>query len=112
VEDFATLIGTIAGAPFHCEVGWQVPLPQATISLTCYGTTGTLTWHNVNGSFCDFAAHLGQHEGDELLASGSADLRGDSLRAFVAACDAPDPPDLAPYRQVPALLDAAYALGR
>ena len=78
VEDFATLIGTIAGAPFHCEVGWQVPLPQATISLTFYGTTGTLTWHNVNGSFCDFAAHLGHHQWDELLASGTADLRGDT----------------------------------
>lgn len=112
VEDFATLTGTIAGAPFHCEVSWQVPLPQTDIRLTLYGTEGTLTWHNSDGSFFDFAAHLGHHQWDEPLASGPADLRGDTLRAFVAACEAPDPPDLTPYRRVPALLDAAYALAR
>ncbi len=112
VEDFATLTGTIAGAPFHCEVSWQVPLPQAEISLTLYGTEGTLAWHNTDGSFFDFAAHLGHHQGDEPLASGTTDLRGDTLRAFVAACEAPDAPDLAPYRLVPALIDAAYTLGQ
>jgi predicted dehydrogenase len=112
VEDFATLTGTIGGAPFHCEVSWQVPLPQTEISLTLYGTEGTLAWHNLDGSFFDFAAHLGHHQWDEPLASGPADLRGDTLRAFVAACAASDPPELTPYRRVPALLDAAYALAR
>ena len=112
VEDFATLLGGVGLAPLHVEVSWQARLPRTEIRLVLSGTRGTLTIHNPKGSLFDFTATLGYHLGSDALAAGPADLRADSLTAFVAACAAPTGPDLAAYRRIPDLIDRAYRLAR
>jgi predicted dehydrogenase len=111
VEDFATLLGAIGGVPLHCEVSWGAQLPRTAISVTLFGTAGTLVWHNQQGTLTDFAVRLGHSGGEEALASGPADLPAASLQAFAARCATATPHDLTPYRTVAAVLDEAYASG-
>jgi predicted dehydrogenase len=110
VEDFATVLGTVGGAPLHCEVSWGARLPRTAVSVTLFGTVGTLVWHNAGGRLDTFTARLARPGAEETLAEGVYDPAAASLAAFAARCATPPwSASLAPYRAVAALVDQAYA---
>ena len=109
VEDFATLLGTVGGAPLHCEVSWGAALPRTAVSVTLFGTAGSLVWHNAQGRLDTFTARLGRPGAEDALGGGPYDPAIAGLQAFAARCATPPwSASLAPYRAVTALIDQAY----
>lgn len=77
VEDYATArLDLDSGATVQLACSWKLPAGcDAVISATFYGTKGGATFHNVNGSFYDFAAERFHGTRREVL-SDSAESWG------------------------------------
>lgn len=69
VEDFATArIDLASGATAQLACSWKLPAGcDAIISGTFYGTSGSASFHNVNGSFYDFVAERCHGTNREVL---------------------------------------------
>jgi predicted dehydrogenase len=112
VEDYAVATLTLStGATIQISCSWKLPVGcDARISGFFYGTKGGAAFHNLDGSFYDFAAERFRGTNTEKLASpreqwgGRAAVHWARQLANGGAFD----PDIERLKQVAGVLDAIY----
>jgi hypothetical protein len=95
------------GTTIQLTCSWRLPAGcDAVISGAFYGTRGGAAFHNVNGSFYEFAAERFRGTAREQLSSGPNDWGGRAAVAWARAL--PDSPRFDP--KIERLFNVAQAL--